>query len=180
MAKIHQMFSVEIPLKEIFDTPVIHDLASYIRNASKTNFIEIKSIEEQESYRASSAQARMYLLNELEGVGTTYNVPGAVLLQENVDIVKIEQAFQTLIERHDSLRTSFIRENGVIKQVVNQNVRFEISNTKGKNVMEGIKEFVQPFDLSKAPLFRAEIFESERGEQYLIYDIHHIMLFYLL
>ncbi|MXO81538.1 condensation protein, partial [Paenibacillus sp. OT2-17] len=47
------------------------DVSKYTPNA----FSGIPSAREQEFYPMSSAQKRLYILNELEGAGTAYNMP---------------------------------------------------------------------------------------------------------
>lgn len=70
------------------------DVSKYTPNA----FSGIPSAREQEFYPMSSAQKRLYILNELEGAGTAYNMPGVVLLEGNIDAVRFEQAFKELVK----------------------------------------------------------------------------------
>ncbi len=82
-----------------------------------------------------------------------------------------------LIERHESLRSSFEFINNSPMQRVHDRVDFkieEIPPTK-KDIRENMNEFVRPFDLSKAPLMRIAIQVCSKTESYLFLDIHHIV-----
>ncbi|XXM72311.1 condensation domain-containing protein [Lysinibacillus sphaericus] len=66
----------------------------------------------------SSAQKRMLIVNQLEDIGTNYNITGAVQLNGALDPVKLEEAIRQVINRHEALRTSFSRsEDGFIQRV---------------------------------------------------------------
>lgn len=68
---------------------------------------EIEIVPESEVYPVSSTQKRMMLLQEMDGVQMTYNVPSCFILKGTVDRKRIELVFEKLIKRHEILRTQF-------------------------------------------------------------------------
>ena len=62
ISKVHKEFNVEIPLVKIFETPTIKELSKFIVGAEENIYSFIEKAEEKEYYEASSAQKRMYLL----------------------------------------------------------------------------------------------------------------------
>ncbi|UCH93412.1 MAG: amino acid adenylation domain-containing protein, partial [Candidatus Aminicenantes bacterium] len=176
-SRIHKKFNVKIPLVEIFKTPDIIGLSKYISRADKNKCISIKASEKKEYYAPSSAQIRLYLLQQITPTGTVYNMPKIVSLGQYIDKEKLEEAFKKLVHRHESLRTSFaMMMDREPVQRVHERVEFEIQydDIPGGEVEAKVHQFIRPFDLSKAPLFRAGLIST--GNNYiLITDLHHII-----
>ncbi len=149
------------------------DVSKYTPNA----FSGIPSAREQEFYPMSSAQKRLYILNELEGAGTAYNMPGVVLLEGNIDAVRFEQAFKELVKRHEALRTSFHMVEGEPVQKVHDYVDFSITYLEldEEKAAEIVKEFITPFDLSQVPLLRVGLVKTNEDRRVMMFDMHHIV-----
>ncbi|NFS09656.1 non-ribosomal peptide synthetase, partial [Clostridium botulinum] len=173
MSKIHKELNREVPLKELFKSPTIKDLSKYIESAEENLYSKIKKVEEKEYYETSSAQKRMYMLQQFDKDSIAYNMPAVFELEGSVDKNKIEEAFRKLTQRHESLRTYFQIYNGKIIQRI-QDYEFELVKKENKNIEDAINGFVRPFDLEKAPLFRAELLEDNK-KTYLLIDMHHII-----
>ena len=90
---------------------------------------------------------------------TNYNVFGAFCIKGKLDINRINNAFKELINRHESLRTTFLWVDGEIKQKILDDVDFEVeyeSVTKGQIEKEK-RKFESAFSLDKAPLMRIKL-----------------------
>jgi tyrocidine synthetase-3 len=177
-ARIHREFAVQLPLTEIFRTPHIRGLAEYIRSTGRGTFTLIKPVEEREYYTLSSAQKRLYVLQQMAGAGIGYNMPTVIELYGEFDTGRLSRAFGALIRRHESLRTSFTVVNGEPVQRVHEEVDFKIEYykiaAKGAKGRE-IKNFIRPFDLSQPPLLRVGLITPAGGERILVVDMHHII-----
>ncbi|WP_434284402.1 amino acid adenylation domain-containing protein, partial [Clostridium botulinum] len=161
--------------KELFKSPTIKDLSKYIESAEENLYSKIEKVEEKEYYEASSAQKRMYMLQQFDKDSTAYNMPAVFELEGKVDKDKIEETFRKLTERHEALRTYFETLDGEIIQRLQNNHEFKLQyrNTSG-SIEDILNIFVRPFDLGKAPLFRIELIEN-REKIYLLMDMHHII-----
>jgi amino acid adenylation domain-containing protein len=173
MAEIHKAFHVRIPLTEIFQSPVIKDLSGFISGAAEDRYASIEPLEEKEYYILSSAQKRLYYLQQLVPGSTAYNMPYMEVLDEETgrNREKLEHTFRKLIGRHESLRTSFhiVRDKPV--QEVRESVDFAI-----EYYTAGIgRDFVRPFDLTMAPLLRVGLINTGGRGFTLIVDMHHII-----
>lgn len=93
------------------------------------------------------------MIQQLEN-GTAYNMPILFEVKGEVDPGKIEETFQKLVNRHDPLRTFFDEINGEIVQKIYPKRPFtmERRDRRGWTLEALTKEFVQPFELNKAPL----------------------------
>jgi amino acid adenylation domain-containing protein len=178
--RIHSELDVRVPLAEIFERKTLKDLAEYIRQAGQSRYIEIKPVEKKEFYALSSAQKRLYFLQQMELTGTAYNMPMVLPMGKDMDIKRIETALKGLIARHESLRTSFIMvEDEPVQRISEENYKLQITNykqnTNSKFQITNIKDFVRPFDLSQAPLIHSGIIDLPDGNRLWMVDIHHII-----
>lgn len=177
LSKIHKEMNIEMPLKEFFVRPTVKSQASFIKEASKSIFTSIEPTPKKDFYPLSSAQKRMLIQAQIQGDGTAYNSPGAVIIEGKIDKVQFENALKMLLERHETLRTSFemIDMEGV--QRVHEKVEFNVEYYKWQeeDIDEKIKTLVRPFDLSKAPLFRVVLVELKEDRHMMMYDMHHII-----
>ncbi len=177
ISKVYKEFHVELSLYQIFDHPTIHELAKEIAGSKESIYASIEKIEEREYYPVSSAQQRMYVLNQIEGDNHSYNLPGVVRIEGEFDQTRFEKAFKQLIQRHESFRTSFEFVDEQLVQIVHPEIDLQIqyfsAETKSE-VTDLVIGFIQPFDLSKAPLLRVGLIKFA-SEQILIYDMHHII-----
>ncbi len=107
-------------------------------------------------YPTSSAQKRIYYSSKMAGEGSTlYNMPGAIVFKQKPDIKKLNECLQLLIQRHSSLRTYFVIQDGEVFQKISDSVCFGFEEKyESGGIEEALKNFVRPFDFSCAPLFR--------------------------
>ncbi|MDM5302010.1 amino acid adenylation domain-containing protein [Bacillus subtilis] len=178
VSRIAKEFDVQVPLKDVFAHPTVEGLASVIREGTDSTFEAIKPAEQRETYPVSSAQKRIYVLQQLEDGGTGYNMPAVLELEGKLDPERLDRAFQELIKRHESLRTSFEQdEGGDPVQRIHDEVPFTLQTAVlgEQTEQEAAAAFIQPFDLSQAPLFRAQIVQVSDERHLLMVDMHHII-----
>ena len=179
--KIYSKFNVQIFVKDIFENFIIKNLSDFIsskRNNNSENIISKSP--ESSSYPVSSAQKRIYYASSISGTDSIlYNISGGLILNNIPDILKLENAFNELIKRQASLRTYFELENNSLVQKIKENIDFKLdlnSNLISENHLKScFEDFIKPFDLSKAPLFRAKIQCLQNKKAMLMIDMHHII-----
>jgi acyl carrier protein len=184
-SKIHQELDIKIPLKELFNRLTIRELAEYIKENVKDKYFSIEPAKVKEYYSLSSAQKRLYILQQMELKGTAYNMSEVFVLEGVLDKAKMEETFRQIVNRHESLRTSFelIEEKPVQRVYEPAAAVFEIeyhdaSRTAGGECLETeniIQDFIRPFDLSQAPLMRVGLFKTGEKQYVLVVDMHHII-----
>ncbi|QQR01168.1 amino acid adenylation domain-containing protein [Enterocloster clostridioformis] len=174
--EIEKVTGVRIPIREVFILPTPKQIAEKIRNSKADNYVEIPKIEEADSYNTSSAQKRLYLLDELIGPSVIYNVPVVIRLKDNLDEKRFQKALDQFVSREEILQTSFHMVNGKVVQKVDKNTKvlLETGRINSDDIKLEFDRFVQPFDLSKSPLMRVKILYTE-SYIYLFLDIHHII-----
>ncbi|WP_228731208.1 non-ribosomal peptide synthetase [Clostridium zeae] len=176
VSEIRRKFEREINVKNLFNNSNIKSLARFIEKQDKKKYEEIQICKEKKYYKASSAEARMYISWQLNKDSLEYNLPIMIEMEENIDKNKIEAALNKLISRHESLRTSFEIIDGVVVQKIldNWNLDFKYKELNNENLKSEIENFIKPFDLNKAPLLRSELVKLGERDYKLIVDFHHI------
>ncbi|MCP5048077.1 MAG: AMP-binding protein, partial [bacterium] len=168
---LHERFDVEIPMTELFNTPTIRGLSRYIQETETSRYVAIEPIEERQYYSLSSAQKRLYVLYQMDMQSTAYNIAQRIPLADGWDGRRMEETFQQLIHRHESLRTSFhMREEKPI-----QRIHDAVDFTIHYNETGDWERLVFPFDLSVAPLLRAAVVKKQGQKDFLVVDMHHIV-----
>lgn len=177
VSKIHKEFNVQVTLGELFSMPTIKELAQHMASSSESIYSQIEPAREAEYYPLSSAQKRLFVIEQLGGMGITYNIPQVVTIEGKLDVKKLEESFKMLILRHEALRTSFELVDGEPVQKIAQDVDFSIYYTRAdeKDIEETVLSFIRPFKLDKAPLLRVGLIEIDEKRHLLIADMHHII-----
>ncbi len=183
-ARIHKELNVKLSLAEIFVTPTVRELSESIKRLVKDKFASIESAEKKEYYALSPAQKRLYILQQLEINNISYNIPYILPWREDIDIERLEKAFKQIIDRHESLRTSFELINQEPVQKIHNRVDSAIESFTAPT------DFVRPFELAQVPLLRVGVMklphtpaalrahpskERRKNKYILMIDMHHII-----
>ncbi len=84
LALIQKTFGVQLTLKDLFTSPTAAGLAQLIEGAERKAAESIAPAAERETYPVSSPQKRMFVLQQLEGAETSYNMPSVLRLKESL------------------------------------------------------------------------------------------------
>jgi hypothetical protein len=110
-------------------------------------------------------------------------MPRAILLRGDVDLDRLDAALNTIIARHEILRTVFPSEDGkarqqILAQVDFRNDRIDVSHYDDREAMAQEicrTEAATPFDLARGPLFRGKVIKLAEREHILMLNMHHIV-----
>jgi tyrocidine synthetase-3 len=183
IAKVHQQLDVKLPLVEMFKAPNIRELAEYITSITadkKEKYMAIEPVEEKEYHPLSPTQKRIYILQQMVAGTTSYNMPQVIPMGrwKDMDMEKLENTFKKLVDRHESLRTSF----GIVAQQPIQKTHHRVDvfmdfyeAVDTAEVQAVIANFIRPFNLSQTPLWRIGLLNVREEEYLLLVDIHHII-----
>ncbi|MDM8548422.1 amino acid adenylation domain-containing protein [Desulfobacterales bacterium HSG2] len=128
-------------------------------------------------FSASSAQKRLYFLSQLENADVAYQQVGAVFIEGNPDVRKLESCFKVLVRRHESLRTGIVMQGDEIQQNIWPDVNFGVirNEISEDDIRTFLKDLIQPFDLSEPPLMRVWIVQISLSRHLLVMSAHHII-----
>jgi Condensation domain/TubC N-terminal docking domain len=134
----------------------------------------------------SFAQQRLWLIDQVQrGSSTEYNIPSALRLRGALDHRTLQRTIDTIVERHDSLRTRFGVVDGEPIQIIEPYLRVPIPvedlsalDAAGQDAVVHAaiqQEWQQPFDLAHGPVLRVRLLELGDRDHVLIRSLHHIV-----
>jgi amino acid adenylation domain-containing protein/non-ribosomal peptide synthase protein (TIGR01720 family) len=128
----------------------------------------------------SHAQKRLWYQEAINSGNSSYNIPIAFRLYGNLNQNVLEQVFQTIINRHEILRTTFATENGEPVQLVHSEMQLNLEHKILANQEDIIQKELalqarQPFDLVKGSLIRGILYQIQPQEHILFINMHHIV-----
>ncbi|MCQ3026240.1 amino acid adenylation domain-containing protein [Pseudomonas tremae] len=126
----------------------------------------------------SYAQQRMLFLWQMEPDTAAYNVPMAVRLNGPLDRQALSAALDQLVQRHETLRTRFVSEDGAFYQEILQqaHVALEFTQVAPADIESQVRaELHKPFDLLSGTLLRVKLFQLGEAERVLTVCMHHIV-----
>ena len=185
IALLQEKFDVELKLPTLFEKPTVAALAEEVRRAARLS--ERAVIQRRGNIRrapASLIQQRFWFLDRNIADRTIYNVADSINIQGPLDIAALRKAWQAVIDRQDSLRTTFENADGWPVQIVQPlavvTLPFvDLSGHLRKNdeVRHLIAEDARKsFDVVNGPLWRARIIKLASDQHLLAWTIHHIIV----
>lgn len=142
----------------------------------------LKPVPRQGQIPLCLAQERLWFLEQLEPGNPFYNVAIAIQLCGTLDVAILQQSLNEIVKRHESLRTSFVSIAGQPVQEIHLNLDVRLATVdcthlESEKSLEKLilKETQQPFDLSQAPLLRAQLLCLAEDEHLLLLTMHHII-----
>ena len=185
VAQIQSEMGVEIRLSDLFVQPTIAELAEAITQLSLENdervvTTPILPAPPADHYPVSHAQRRLWVIEKMGVARAAYNIPAAIWLNDQIDLSALPAALQTVVERHEAMRTTFIEVDGEARQIVHENLAWkmgvvEIDVAVAELLPQRIQqEIAQPFDLTAPLLFRFTLFLLPE-RPLLLLTIHHII-----
>lgn len=164
------------------------ELKEFLKNQlnSNTNYEPIKQVKIEESYLTTPSQNRFWILSQLDGGSSAYDIHNGIKIKGKLDQNKFLLSFQKLIERHEILRTYFkMDQNGDLRQFILAKESFtnviEVKDFCGENNQEEmVISFLKnknstSFDLEQCPLIKATLIKMHDEEFIFFLSLHHII-----
>ncbi|AYG64357.1 amino acid adenylation domain-containing protein (plasmid) [Rhizobium jaguaris] len=180
VGRIRAALAVELPIRALFDAPTPAQLAAGLAEARRSGAPRpaLSPRQRPAVIPMSFAQARLWLLDRLEGSSSAYTIPLALRLEGRLDVAALEAALADVVAQHESLRTLLVEADGVPVQHI-----LETEAARPALAVAAIEEqelaltleqaAAQPFDLAGEPPLRATLFRLAPERQVLLLVLHH-------
>ncbi|MBO0931463.1 non-ribosomal peptide synthetase [Fibrella aquatilis] len=154
-------------------------LIDFLRAAQTGGTPTIVPVARQAHYPLSSAQRRMWILDQYPGARQAYNIIGAYQLSGRLHVAALAAALTGVVARHESLRTTFLVVDGEPRQQVADHgiAALEQVDLPNPNALPDWlqTEAQRAFDLEKGPLLRVTLLRQQLNEHLLVLTLHHII-----
>jgi amino acid adenylation domain-containing protein len=190
IARLRTVFGVDVPITWLFEAPTVAKLseriAEVLRQGQETAIPPLVPATRDQLLPLSFAQQRLWFLDQLEPGSTVYNIPRAARLRGQLNRLALLQALDGVIQRHESLRTTFpMYEGQPVQQIHPQPLTHLIVldlHTLDPQQREqearrlALQEAQTPFDLARGSLLRCWLLSlAEQDDHVLLLTMHHIV-----
>jgi amino acid adenylation domain-containing protein/non-ribosomal peptide synthase protein (TIGR01720 family) len=184
VSRVRATLGIDLDFSTLFESPSVAQLGPRLRE-TLTARPPLVPQQRPEHLPLSYAQQRLWFRDRLEGTSTEYNIPWALRLRGEIDREALEKVINTIISRHESLRTHFTEIDGEPVQVIEEELRIELpledvraldEEEQQEWVMASLREEAsQPFDLARGPLLRMKLLKLGERDHILLRTMHHIV-----
>ncbi|UTN41960.1 pyoverdine non-ribosomal peptide synthetase PvdD [Pseudomonas aeruginosa] len=177
ISRVRQEQQLDASLKALFERPVLEAFAQGLERTTDA-VSTIPLADRQQPLALSFAQERQWFLWQLEPESAAYHIPSALRLRGRLDVDALQRSFDSLVARHETLRTRFRLEGGRSYQQVQPAVSISIEREQfgEEGLIERIQAIVvQPFDLERGPLLRVNLLQLAEDDHVLVLVQHHIV-----
>ncbi|MBJ6766229.1 non-ribosomal peptide synthetase, partial [Myxococcaceae bacterium JPH2] len=191
VARVRSGFGVELPLRTLFEAPTVAALAvrldAQAPRASESHAPPtLVRADRTSDHPLSFAQQRLWFLGQLASTGIAYSLPFALKLTGALNETALQQGFDALVRRHESLRTTFHETGGEPFQRIHSPFSLPCTRVDLTGLRDGAQreaealrlateEGWRPFDLVRGPLVRALLLKLSDTEHFLVLNLHHII-----
>jgi amino acid adenylation domain-containing protein len=181
--EIEMKLGIVAPLSAFLQSASLSELAAHVFAASTTPARSLRraGIGNSSEHPLSRGQEALLFLHQLNPASPAYNIVGALRIPARADVGRLRRAFQALVDRHASLRTTFEVRSGKPVQKIHERVdlcfeEVDLPEADEELLMMRVNEEAQrPFDLEAGPLFRVQVFAIPDGGRILLVSVHHIV-----
>jgi amino acid adenylation domain-containing protein len=187
-ARVRAVFGVELPLRAVFERPVLAGLAAEIERLRGSGAAAaedaIAPAARAGDLPATFAQERLWFVDALDPGSPVYAIPFSYRLTGRLDADALRRALAELVRRHEPLRTTLPAVDGVpVQRIAPAPAAFDLSVTDLRHLPDAERRAVagrlaaeasrHRFELARGPLFRASLVHVADDEQHLHLNLHH-------
>ncbi len=176
---IRSEMGVELSIREIFNFPTIRQLSEILasKSSEESGPIPLDNSERPENIPLSYNQQSLWFIHQLSG-SIQYHIPLILKVRGKLDLISLEEAFKTILNRHEALRTIIRDKDGTDYQNLLGTDYWNLERMELKDpelLKNEISKLIRiPFDLTKDHMLRACIITLAPDDHCLILTMHHI------
>ncbi|NKR72651.1 amino acid adenylation domain-containing protein [Rhodococcus hoagii] len=169
----------DLDVRALFESPTVRGLAARIRHGGRSESRPaLRPYPRPEVVPLSSAQSRMWSINQLDTASDAYNIVMAVRLHGELDERALVAAVGDVVVRHPTLRTMYpLVDGGPVQRIVEPDAAPgpELVSVLGADLPAHLLRLIgRGFDVSREVPLRAQLLRMSRTEHVLAVVAHHI------
>ncbi|WP_461124611.1 amino acid adenylation domain-containing protein [Saccharothrix stipae] len=175
ISRARSALGAELAIRDLFDAPTVAELA--LRAGGGVVRPALVPVERPAELPLSSAQQRLWLIQQMEGTSAAYNFPLVFKLAGALDVDAFTAAVGDVVERHEALRTVFGEHEGTpFQRVLSDVTPVVVVRSAREDDVPGIvrEEVDRPFDLRTELPLRVTIASLRDDEHLVVILLHHI------
>ncbi|WP_053817198.1 non-ribosomal peptide synthetase, partial [Pseudomonas aeruginosa] len=180
VSRVRRRLDLQVPLRTLFEHSTLSAYAQAVAQLAPAAQGGIVRGARDASPQLSFAQERQWFIWRLEPDSAAYNIPVALRLKGQLRRDALQEALDLLVQRHETLRTTFVEHDGAPRQVIHSALPVPIEERPPLAAGEDLKTLVEteahrPFDLQRGPLLRVLLLPLATDECALLLTLHHII-----
>ncbi len=180
VSRVRRRLDLQVPLRTLFEHSTLRAYAQAVAQLAPAAQGGIVRCARDASPQLSFAQERQWFIWRLDPHSAAYNIPVALRLKGPLRRDALQGALDLLVQRHETLRTTFVEHDGAPRQVIHPTLPIAIEERRPPVAGEDLKGLVEteahrPFDLQRGPLLRVLLLPLATDECVLVLTLHHII-----
>ncbi|MFI7594872.1 condensation domain-containing protein [Micromonospora sp. NPDC049359] len=186
LSQVQAEFGREVSLYTLFTNPTVAGLAAVLdADEDATALAPLTPAPAGTPAVASSAQERLWALDQLGDDVVRHNTTAAVELRGDLDTTSLRRAFEDVLARHEVLRTTFRGRDGEPEPVVHPHVdpwleTLDLTALPAAKHARALRRAAAElaahrYDLGTGPLVRARLLRLPDQRWHLLLGMHHIV-----
>ncbi|WP_261984416.1 condensation domain-containing protein, partial [Pseudomonas fluorescens] len=181
VSRIRQALGLNLQLRQLFENASLEACVAALVGSDMVRPASIPRLSRDHvQLPLSYAQQRQWFLWQMEPHSAAYHIPAALRIQGALDLQALQRSFAALVQRHESLRTTFVQIDEQAFQVIhgqmNPLVIPQILDGGNEQIQAFVRQQIaQPFDLQNGPLLRVGLLRVAADEHVLVLTQHHIV-----
>jgi amino acid adenylation domain-containing protein len=179
-ARIRDHLNIDLPPRQLFAIPTLEQLATLLAETDATpGAVPITPVPRDHLLPGTYQQEGLWFVQQLDPGSPAYHIGFGTRLRGELDVPALRQALHALVVRHEALRTRFVAEDGVPRQVIDpppESLLLPVSDLSAEAVQQWTDQEVRkPLDLARGPVFRTALARVAPDQHVLALVVHHIV-----
>ncbi len=183
-SQIRGTLGLDLSLRDLFERPTVAGLAAGLAGNEEAGAPPLAPVPRAEPPELSFGQERLWLIDQMAPEGAPYIIPLAFFLDGKLDTAALERSVQSIVARHEALRTHFhLRDDGQPVQVIAPESGVALSTVDLSALTGGEQESAlqreitassrAKFDLASGPLFQCTLLRLTPTRHLFLFTVHH-------
>ncbi|MGO4294958.1 amino acid adenylation domain-containing protein [Chitinophaga sp. RAB17] len=182
ISAVRKQMGLEVTIGDVFDYPTIAALSRQLeQHTAAVGTPPLVKANRPSRIPLSYSQERLWFIDQLEG-SLHYHIPTVLRLKGRLNTAALSYALQTIVNRHESLRTVIVEEEGVSYQRILEQDSWQMDISEHPGYLHDDIALQQhigaltsaPFDLTQDHMLRVHLLRLAEDDAVLVATLHHI------